>query len=80
MTTNNIANKYSIIFLIFVSLIIILIDEPKSAHIQIEGIQTKGAVPATNIVAIIKFSPLGKNAVAAVNADPNEKYRRSLIE
>ena len=56
------------IFLIFVFLIISLIDDPKRAHIQIEGMQTNGAVPATNIVAIIKFSPLGKNAVDAVNA------------
>ena len=43
-------------------------DDPKSAHIQMEGMQTNGAVPATNIVAIIKFSSLGKKAVAAVNA------------
>ena len=56
------------IFLIFVFLIINLIEEPKSAHIQIEGMQTNGAVPATNIVAMIKFSPLGKKAVAAVKA------------
>ena len=56
------------IFLIFVFLIINLIEEPKSAHIQIEGMQTNGAVPATNIVAMIKFSPLGKKAVAAVSA------------
>ena len=66
--TNNKANKYSILFLIFVFLIINLIEDPKIAHIQIAGIQTKGAVPATNIVAIIKFSSLGKNAVAAVKA------------
>ena len=66
--TNNKANKYSIIFLILVFLIISLIEDPKSAHIQIEGIQTNGAVPATNKVAIIKFSPEGKNAVAAVPA------------
>ena len=56
------------IFLIFVFLIINLIEEPKSAHIHIEGMQTNGAVPATNIVAMIKFSPLGKKAVAAVKA------------
>ena len=56
------------IFLIFVFLIINLIEAPKSTHIQIEGIQTNGAVPATNIVAMIKFSPLGKKAVAAVKA------------
>ena len=55
-------------FLILAVLIINLIDEPKSAHMQIEGMQTKGAVPATNIVAMIKFSPLGKKAVAAVKA------------
>ena len=68
VATNNKANKYSIFFLIFVFLIINLIEEPKSAHTQIEGKQTKGAVPATNKVAIKKFSSLGKNAVAAVNA------------
>ena len=56
------------IFLIFVFLIINLIEAPKNTHIQIEGIQTNGAVPATNIVAMIKFSPLGKKAVAAVKA------------
>ena len=56
------------IFLILVFLIINLIEDPKNAHMQIEGMQTKGAVPATNIVAIIKFSSLGKKAVAAVNA------------
>ena len=56
------------IFLIFVFLIINLIEEPKRAHMQIEGMQTNGAVPATNIVAMIKFSPLGKKAVAAVKA------------
>ena len=49
-------------------MIINLIDDPKRAHIQIEGIQTNGAVPATNIVETIKFSSLGKNAVAAVSA------------
>ena len=56
------------IFLIFAFLIINLIEEPKRAHIQTEGMQTNGAVPATNIVAMIKFSPLGKKAVAAVKA------------
>ena len=56
------------IFLIFVFLIINLIEEPNSTHIQIEGMQTNGAGPATNIVAMIKFSPLGKKAVAAVKA------------
>ena len=56
------------IFLIFVFLIINLIEEPKSAHIAIEGIQTNGAVPATNIVAMTKFSSAGKKAVAAVRA------------
>ena len=66
--TNNKANKYSMIFLIFVFLIINFIEDPKSAHKQIEGKQTKGAVTATNEVAIKKFSSLGKNAVAAVNA------------
>ena len=66
--TNNKANKYSIIFFIFEFLIISLIEDPKSTHKQIEGKQINGAVPATKIVAIIKFSPLGKNAVAAVRA------------
>ena len=68
MITNNTANKYSTIFLILVFLIINFIDDPKKAHKQIEGRQIKGAVIATNEVATIKFSSLGKNAVAAVNA------------
>ena len=68
MTTNNTANKYSIIFLTFGFLIINLIEDPKTAQIQIAGMQTNGAVPATNNVAITKFSSLGKKAVAAVNA------------
>ena len=55
MTTNNTANKYSIIFLTFTFLIINLIEDPKTAQIQIAGIQTNGAVPATNKVATIKF-------------------------
>ena len=45
-----------------------MIEDPKRTHIQIEGKQTNGAVPATNAVATIKFSSLGKNAVAAVSA------------
>ena len=49
-------------------LIINFIEEPKRAHIQIAGMQTNGAVPATKIVAVIKFSSLGKKAVAAVKA------------
>ena len=65
---NNKANKYSIIFFTLVFCIINFIEDPKSAHKQIEGKQTNGAVPATNIVAITKFSSLGKNAVAAVRA------------
>ena len=56
------------IYLIFGFLIINLIEEPKRAHIQREGRQTNGAVPETNMVAMIKFSPLGKKAVAAVKA------------
>ena len=68
MTTNNTANKYSIIFLTFGFLIINLIEDPKTTQMQIAGIQTNGAVPATNNVAIAKFSWFGKNAVEAVNA------------
>ena len=68
MATNNKANKYSIIFLIFVFFIIDLIDAPKPAHKQIAGKQIKGAVMATKEVAIIKFSLFGKNAVEAVKA------------
>ena len=56
------------ILLIFVFLIIVLIEAPKIAHIHIEGKQTKGAVIATKDVAKIKFSSLGKKAVAAVIA------------
>ena len=65
---NNTAKKYSTIFLILIFLIINLIDDPKNAHKHIEGKQIKGAVIVTNEVAIIKLSPLGKNAVAAVKA------------
>ena len=56
------------IFLIFVFLIINLIEDPKMAHIQIDGIHTNGAVPATKIVPTTKLSSLGKKAVAAVKA------------
>ena len=49
-------------------LIINLIEDPKPTQIQIAGMQTNGAVPATNNVAIAKLSWFGKNAVAAVNA------------
>ena len=38
------------------------------AEIGYEGIYISGAVMATKEVAIKKFSSLGKNAVAAVNA------------
>ena len=65
---NNKANKYSIIFLIFVFLIINFIEDPKRTHKQIEGRQTNGAVRATKEVAMKKFSSLLKNAVAAVKA------------
>ena len=65
---NNKANKYSTNFLILVSLIIFLIEDPKRAQIQTAGTQTNGVVPATNNVATIKFSSFGKNAVAAVKA------------
>jgi len=68
VVTNNKANKYSIIFLILAFFIINFIEDPKSAHKQIEGRQTNGAVTATKEVAMKKFSSLGKNAVAAVNA------------
>ena len=43
-------------------------EDPKIAHKQIDGKHTSGAVTATNAVAIKKFSPLGKKAVAAVRA------------
>ena len=66
--TNNKANKYSIMLLIFVFLIINFIEDPKIAHKQIEGRQINGAVMTTKAVAIKKFSSLGKNAVEAVNA------------
>ena len=49
-------------------LIINLIDDPKRAHKHIEGKQTNGAVIVTKEVAMIKFSSVGKNAVAAVKA------------
>ena len=68
VTNNNIANKYSIIFFVLVFLIINLIDDPKRAHKHVEGKQTKGAVMATKEAAMIKFSSVGKKAVAAVKA------------
>tara|TARA_B110000438_G_C15698019_1_gene599792 strand:+ start:748 stop:1011 length:264 start_codon:yes stop_codon:yes gene_type:complete len=66
--SNNTANKYSIIFLALVFLITVLIDEPKIAHIQIEGKHTNGAVKTTKEVATKKFSSSGKKAVDAVKA------------
>jgi hypothetical protein len=68
VTINSTANKYSTIFLILAFFIIDLIDAPKSAHKQIEGKHTKGAVTAIKKVASKKFSSFGKNAVAAVKA------------
>ena len=66
--TKKIFHLFLLTILIFGFLIINLIEDPKIAQIQIAGMQTNGAVPATNIVAIAKFSWFGKNAVAAVNA------------
>ena len=68
VTNNNIANKYSIIFLTLTFLIIFLIEAPKAAQIHIDGKQTKGAVIATKEVATMKFSSLGKKAEAEVTA------------
>tara|TARA_B110000438_G_scaffold246860_1_gene248646 strand:+ start:797 stop:1027 length:231 start_codon:yes stop_codon:yes gene_type:complete len=66
--TNNIANKYSTIFLTLVFRIIDFIDDPKMAHKQMDGKQINGAVMTTNAVAYKKGSSLGKKAVAAVKA------------
>ena len=68
VNSNIIANKYSMIFLTFGFLIIVLIEAPKAAHIHMDGKQINGAVMATKEVAIKKFSSLGKKAVAAVIA------------
>jgi len=65
---NNTANIYSIVFLVLVFLIIDFIEDPKIAHKQMDGKQINGAVIVINAVATKKFSSLGKNAVAAVNA------------
>ena len=68
VSSNNTAKKYSINFLSFTFLSKDLIEEPKIAHIQIEGKHINGAVIAINAVATKKFSSFGKKAVAAVKA------------
>ena len=68
VSNNNRANKYSIIFLTLTFLIIDFIEDPNNAHKHIEGKQIIGAVRATNIVAVKKFSSFGKKPVAAVKA------------
>ena len=66
--TNIIAKIYSVIFLALVFLINILKLFPKIAQIHIEGKQTMAAVVTRNIVAIIKFSSVGKKPDATVIA------------
>ena len=68
MVSSKKASKYSIIFLIFISFINNLIDEPNSAHKHIEGKQTMAAVKVVNKTAIIKFSSRGKNPEATIVA------------
>jgi len=59
---------YSVIFLVFVFLIKILKLFPKMAQMHIEGKQTNAAVIVINVVAIIKFSSVGKKPDATVIA------------
>tara|TARA_B100000427_G_scaffold296745_1_gene276670 strand:- start:9 stop:311 length:303 start_codon:yes stop_codon:yes gene_type:complete len=66
--TNNIAKIYSVIFLVLVFLINSLKLFPKIAQIHIEGKQTIAAVTTKNIVAITKFSSVGKKPDATVIA------------
>ena len=66
--TNKIAKIYSVIFLALVFFIKILRLLPKIAQIHIDGKQTIAAVITKNIVAIIKFSSVGKKPEATVIA------------
>ena len=58
------------IFLIFVFLIINFIEDPKSAHKQIEGRQTNGAVTATKDVAIKNFRRSEKKRLQQLTLQP----------
>ncbi len=64
------ANKYSTIFFTLEFLIKDFIDEPKIAHIHIDGKQTNGAVIATKAVAIKKLSSLEKMQLLLLTQQP----------
>jgi hypothetical protein len=66
--TNKIAKIYSVIFLALVFLINNLKLFPKIAQMHMEGKQTIAAVMTRNIVAIMKFSSVGKKPDATVIA------------
>mgnify|MGYP001366883754 CR=1 FL=1 len=66
--TNKIAKIYSVIFLALVFFIKILRLFPKIAQMHMDGKQTIAAVITKNIVAIRKFSSVGKKPEATVIA------------
>ena len=68
VNTNRTASKYSIIFLIFISVINLLKPLPNNAHKLIVGKQITAAVIVTNTTPIKIFSSVGKKPEATVKA------------
>tara|TARA_Y200000002_G_C22502061_1_gene587641 strand:+ start:398 stop:703 length:306 start_codon:yes stop_codon:yes gene_type:complete len=66
--TNRTANKYSIIFLIFASVINFLKPLPNNAHKLIVGKHIIAAVIVTNVTPMKIFSSVGKKPDATVIA------------
>ena len=66
--TNKSANRYSIIFFVFISFIKFLKPVPNSAHRLIVGKQIIAAVVVTKAIPIKIFSSEGKKPDATVTA------------